>query len=317
MTRLTLSLITLFTLCVCAQSALAAGKVSFFAQSKVSGERIALDDIARLEGISDGGVKARLRSVDLGKAPRPTASRTLSRSSIESALRMAGLSDTVRFVFPKKITVERPGQRLSADEVSRRAHAATVAAISGRWGKGYKVNVAPVKTRSEVVLPEGDVNVSASIREPRPAGPVMVRVTFTSGAGEVERQISARVTVTGPVCKARHDIERGQTISTGDLLETRSEIKRDAMRCAALVGQSPRSLIRADTVLRAGLVQAPKVVKRGDRVTIVYQSGALRITAHGEAMRDGAEGDWITVVNNTSKKVIKARVQAAGSVRIQ
>jgi len=317
MTRLTFTAITLLTICVCAQSAAASGKVSFFAESKVAGERIALDDIARLEGISDSALKARLRSVDLGKSPRPTSSRTLSRSSIESQLKQAGVADAVRFVFPKKITVARPGQRLAAVEVSRRVYSAALDAITEKWGKGYEVSLDPVKVRSEVVLPEGEVEVAARLREAKPAGAVMVKVNFRSGQGQVERQVSVRVRVTGPVCMARHDIERGRTIAPSDLVETRSEIKRDALPCSAVVGQSPRSLIRAETPLRAGLVQAPKVVKRGDKVNIVYQSGALRITARGEAMRDGAKGDWITVVNSTSKKVIKARIEAAGNVSIQ
>jgi flagella basal body P-ring formation protein FlgA len=316
MSRLTFITIALVTVCFGAQIAEAAGKVSFFAQSKVTGERIVLDDIARLEGI-DSGLKARLRSIDLGKSPRPTASRTLSRSSIESALRQAGVAGEARFVFPKKITIERPGQRIAATEVSRLAHGATLRALLGKWGKGYKVNLEPVKTRSEIVLPEGEVTVEAQLREARPSGAVMVRVSFQSGSGQVERQLSVRVRVTGAVCKARHDLERGQTIMPSDIVETRSEIKKDALTCSAVVGQAPRSLIRAQTTLRSGLVQAPKVVKRGDRVNIVYQSGSLRITARGEAMRDGARGDWITVVNTSSKKVVKARVDAAGSVSIQ
>jgi flagella basal body P-ring formation protein FlgA len=50
-------------------------------------------------------------------------------------------------------------------------------------------------------------------------------------------------------------------------------------------------------------------VRKGAPVTMVYQSGALRLTAPGEALSDGAAGESIAVRNLQSKKQLQAIVR--------
>lgn len=62
-------------------------------------------------------------------------------------------------------------------------------------------------------------------------------------------------------------------------------------------------------------VPKPKLVRRGEPVTLAVRSGTLTITAQGRALADGREGDLVRVVTPSSRTV-EGTVDAAGTVRI-
>ena len=75
----------------------------------------------------------------------------------------------------------------------------------------------------------------------------------------------------------------------------------------AVLGKRTRRLLDANTVLRPDLVESQPIVKRGDRVRIIFESAGMRITAVGEVKQKGCMGERIPVVNLDSNKVIQAR----------
>ena len=87
--------------------------------------------------------------------------------------------------------------------------------------------------------------------------------------------------------------------------EAHGPLSRGLIGCAAAVGQEVKGALRPDTPIKASQLQPPTLVRRGDRVKIIFDSGTLRITAEGEATKDGARGEWIPVLNLGSKRVIK------------
>ena len=83
-----------------------------------------------------------------------------------------------------------------------------------------------------------------------------------------------------------------------------------------LVGLTPRRVITAGKPVKAGDVQAPMIVSRGDVVTMSFRSGGLALTAQGKALENGAKGDTIRVVNLTSNKTIQAEVTDSKEVSV-
>ncbi len=67
--------------------------------------------------------------------------------------------------------------------------------------------------------------------------------------------------------------------------------------------------------LPAGKVTPPKLVRRGQPVTLAIRSGTLTITAQGRALTDGREGDLVRVVTPVSR-TIEGIVEASGAVRV-
>ena len=66
--------------------------------------------------------------------------------------------------------------------------------------------------------------------------------------------------------------------------------------------------IKKDTCIKEWMLEKPLVVKRGDMITILAESGNLRVTVRGRVLVKGHMGELIRVQNSMSKKIIYARV---------
>ena len=83
-----------------------------------------------------------------------------------------------------------------------------------------------------------------------------------------------------------------------------------------VVGLRAKRSLRKHQIFRASQVEGVPLVERGDRVQIVLQAGALRISAAGKAQEAGALGDWIRVLNMDSKRELSGRVDRDGRVHV-
>lgn len=82
------------------------------------------------------------------------------------------------------------------------------------------------------------------------------------------------------------------------------------------IGKKLKRNVRQGMILSPRLLETPKVIRRGDRVSIVANSGGIEVRMTGEALEDGATGEIIRVRNLSSKKEISARVTDAGTVEV-
>lgn len=89
-----------------------------------------------------------------------------------------------------------------------------------------------------------------------------------------------------------------------------------AVLVSALLGQAePLSAADIGLAEPRAPVAAPKLVRRGQPVTVAIRSGALTITAHGRALADGRAGDMVRVVTSSSR-TLEGVVEASGAVRV-
>jgi flagella basal body P-ring formation protein FlgA len=58
-------------------------------------------------------------------------------------------------------------------------------------------------------------------------------------------------------------------------------------------------------------------VKKGDLVTMIMDTGTMRLSAAGEALEPGAVGAGIKVMNRTSKQTVEGKVAEHGVVLVQ
>lgn len=85
---------------------------------------------------------------------------------------------------------------------------------------------------------------------------------------------------------------------------------------ADLAGLQLRRPAAAGSVLTPDLVEAPRLIRRGDLVNLVGRSGAVEVRSQGKALRDGGRGERIPVENSSSRRVVEGRVTAGGEVEI-
>ena len=83
-----------------------------------------------------------------------------------------------------------------------------------------------------------------------------------------------------------------------------------------VVGLASRRSLKPGMVLIDSMLVKPVLVKRGAAVNIVARIGSLEVTALGQAMQDGTQGQLIKVQNVNSAKFISARVLDGTTVQV-
>ncbi|MEY8799563.1 flagellar basal body P-ring formation chaperone FlgA [Leisingera sp. XS_AS12] len=83
-----------------------------------------------------------------------------------------------------------------------------------------------------------------------------------------------------------------------------------------LIGKETRRILLQGRPVIEGSVTEPRIVNRGDAVTIVLSDGGLNLSAPGKALEDGAKGDEVRIVNLKSNATLTAEVISDGVVQV-
>jgi flagella basal body P-ring formation protein FlgA len=82
------------------------------------------------------------------------------------------------------------------------------------------------------------------------------------------------------------------------------------------LGKKLTRALLPDQVLAPIHVQLAEAIRKGDQVVISARSGGISVRMPGEALSDGTIGRQISVRNQRSNRVIKARVVGPGQVEV-
>lgn len=83
-----------------------------------------------------------------------------------------------------------------------------------------------------------------------------------------------------------------------------------------LIGKQTSRRIGQTKILTPNLVKAPLLVKRGEQVDLIAESGHYAIRMSGQAMMNGSQGDRIRVKNLSSQRIIEGIVTRRGEVTV-
>jgi flagella basal body P-ring formation protein FlgA len=143
-----------------------------------------------------------------------------------------------------------------------------------------------------------------------PAGDPSAPRVWVSGRVHMVKEVpvlSRRVSIGAPISEDDLKFVRIRTDRVG------RSIVSDA---SALIGMAPRRPIQAGQPIRASDLKQPETVQKGGLVTMTLKSGRLTLTAIGRALRPGAMGDIIPVVNVQSHKTVHGTITAPGRIEI-
>lgn len=82
------------------------------------------------------------------------------------------------------------------------------------------------------------------------------------------------------------------------------------------IGKKLTRPLLPDQVLAPSHVQIAEAIRKGDQVVISARSGGISVRMPGEALSDGTVGRQISVRNQRSNRVIRARVVGPGQVEV-
>lgn len=82
------------------------------------------------------------------------------------------------------------------------------------------------------------------------------------------------------------------------------------------IGRKITRTLQVDHIVAPVHVQSAEVIRRGDQVVISVTGGGVSVRMSGEALSDGVIGKQISVRNQRSQRVIRARVTGRGQVEV-
>jgi len=96
-----------------------------------------------------------------------------------------------------------------------------------------------------------------------------------------------------------------------------ARLARNAVTDAGhLVGMVAKRTISAGKPITANDIAKPRDVTKGQSVTMVLTTPAMRLTAKGKALEAGATGDTIRITNSQTSTVIEGVITGPGRVRV-
>lgn len=202
---------------------------------------------------------------------------------------------------------------LAGSETSQSALKERVAKeMAKRLPKGVVVTV-------DRVSAQGEIHADAEMVSVSPEPPIgLVSFQFLDKRG-VARFGNAVIRATGDVAVAKRPIQHGEAFSADNISFQRREISTLAhsgyfVELSELKGLRSQGYIRPGIVLSAQNARVEFAVLQGQQVDLIHKVGSLVVSARVKALQSGVLGEWITVVNNDSKKIMQARVRAKGEV---
>jgi len=113
-------------------------------------------------------------------------------------------------------------------------------------------------------------------------------------------------------------VERGEVLSSSDFgtEEKNAAQARGAIEPQEADGMEATRRLAAGSVVRANDIMAPRLVRRGEPVTIYVRSNGLTITALGRALGNGAAGDRVRIVADATSRTLDGVVEGSGAVRV-
>lgn len=132
--------------------------------------------------------------------------------------------------------------------------------------------------------------------------------------------ITAKIGVYKQVVSAKRPLLRGATLEPQDMELVREDIsslhRGYLLKTAQAVGKVLRQNLSPGSVITLSQLKTPLAIRRGQKVTLLAETGGIQVRMSGTAMQDAATGDLIRVKNLTSKRIIEGTVLKNGTILV-
>lgn len=189
-----------------------------------------------------------------------------------------------------------------------------VGSISDRY------EIIPGSLDPRLRLPRCDSPLQTEFLSPqRNSGNTTVSVSCRSGKNWT---IHLPVTVKSfvQVAVATHPLARNVPIQSSDVRLDERDVSTLAggyyTNIQSLVGKVSKRPLSESKVIAPGDLDTRKIIRRGNRVTIIAEGESFSIRMEGTALGDATEGEQVSVENLSSQRRIEAIAIAAGMVKV-
>lgn len=132
--------------------------------------------------------------------------------------------------------------------------------------------------------------------------------------------VPVSVSIKVPVLVVKRSMVRGDILSAADVdvqLRERGSLGPAWLESPdQLLGRVLTRPVASGTILSPTVLVAANVIKRGQSVMLVGQSGSFQVRAEGKALSDAAPGEQIRVQNLSSRRIVEGQVRDDGTVLV-
>jgi flagella basal body P-ring formation protein FlgA len=188
--------------------------------------------------------------------------------------------------------------------------------------RGSDISFSRVKVMGNGPVPAGKVTFQLFHKDRRRLeGQIGVTTLVRVNGVEARKvRISGWVDVFDTVVCVSRNVKRGEILQEDDLYLSRKNISRlpstTLTEKGKAIGLMVKHQIRAETPLKEWMLVRAPIVKRGDMVTILAESGGMRLTVPGKILEKGYKGQLVRVQNTMSNKKLYAKVINDATVRV-
>lgn len=302
----------------CFQTA-GAAEIIFKQTAEVSDSVIRLGDIAGFNEETD--LTAALASQTVGPAPPPGETVVLHAQTVKQSL-LSGKSvpEATGWSGSPTITVHRQGIIVGSDRILAIIDDYIHDQNQKKHLPEAEIRFIPAALPLPFSLPTGDLTSEVIPSNPGILGSSRFSIIF-----RVDNQVAKNMSVRGKVEATANIVVTARALPKGTVLQAEfltmavtdiSEIPSPQFEPGDLLGMKLTRSLTAGSPVLAGMVESLPVVKRGEKVKIVINSGQLYVTATGFAATDGKLNEMIRVQNIGSNKLVYCRVAAPGLVEV-
>ena len=283
-------------------------------------DKLFLGDIADISS-GDLAVVESLHRISLGYSPEVGIVRQITRDKISLAIAAAGFSDSaVEIKSQPIIVVRRQSQTVDLNEVRKVVEQVVLTPLNARQ---ISAQLIKLDLPSRIEVRTGSIGIKGSIGSLKNVFnpfPVSIEVLVD---GRIARRlnVTAQVEASAAVVVANSDLSEKNRIRSADVRIETVRLDRDLstyiFELSKLRGVVlTRTIANGQAITTDGLVP-DLVVKPGDVVKIVADSGRFNISLIGEARASGHVGDRIQVKNLQSGTMLQAIVVDEGIVKVR
>lgn len=283
----------------------------------VNGENVRLGDVARL---NNRNANEPILKTVVGRSPNPGQTRFVSADYIRIRLRQAGFdTDAITFEGPQDVKISRLRASLPVERIRTAVHGAIRSRMP--WNTD-DVTISDIQFDESVHLPVGKLTyrIVPKRHEDYLGSTILALHLFVNGQPVRKMWVNATISVMADVVTVVRPLGKHQHIELEDIRVERRDLAglgSETIRGVKdALGNRATRMIYPGTVLQTGMIDQPPVVKRGDVVKIIAETGPMTITATGIVKQQGRKGEMVQVMNTGSNRVILARVTGPDAVAV-
>ncbi len=251
-------------------------------------------------------------------SPHPGKSKTLEAAEIYRKLDAAGIrKEEYQIQVPETTKITRKSQTLRTADIESRVKAEFLPTL--QWDE---VQLDRMDISENVQLPLGELTLTFECsRRTDFSRPFYLNIGFVvDGQMVTQAFYRTELIVNQSVPLANKELTPTESIGSEDIRwEKRrlsSTLRAPVKDARFFEGKRPRQSIPRGKLLTNDLFIPFPVIKRGDRVVLLFEEAELRVTAPGKSLASGSKGERIRVINLESKKELVAEVLDEKTVRV-